>query len=464
MEYDSPKFKKWLDKLQQESWQLELIISGFAIYGLFTAYEPLEIKLVTSISAELTAFSSLWMIVLLCCQILIFNLVIHVLLRGLWIGAIGLRYVSGDIDYEKLNYSQKFTSYLKKKVGSFDQYIARLENYCSVLFSVSFLLIFYVIGFFSVLLILGIVINSLNLIDFISKESIEIIRWIFLGVTLFAALIVFIDFIGQGFLKKKKWTSKLYFPIYWIFSKLTLSFLYRPIAYNFLDNKFGKRLSMLLVPIYIVVGLLTSITYVNSNYLNLLVDSSPYYVDKSNYEDESIDDTQFINFASIPSKVISTPYLKIFLKYSEIKEDFIFERNKKLKPEKDLRGISHEGVSGFRMGINEEKAQETIDNEFSQYLAAVKGLYTLKIDSLTFDSDFVISKNKKEKVGFETYITIRNLREGKHLLTITGPSKEGKDRETIEKTLVTIPFWFFPQNTSTTSNSIQIEIDSITSK
>ncbi len=27
MEYDSPKFKKWLDKLQQESWQLELIIS-----------------------------------------------------------------------------------------------------------------------------------------------------------------------------------------------------------------------------------------------------------------------------------------------------------------------------------------------------------------------------------------------------------------------------------------------------
>ena len=37
MEYNSPEFRKWLDKLQQESWQLELIISGFAIYGLISA-------------------------------------------------------------------------------------------------------------------------------------------------------------------------------------------------------------------------------------------------------------------------------------------------------------------------------------------------------------------------------------------------------------------------------------------
>ena len=31
--YDNPAFKKLLKKLQEESWQLELIISGFAIFG-----------------------------------------------------------------------------------------------------------------------------------------------------------------------------------------------------------------------------------------------------------------------------------------------------------------------------------------------------------------------------------------------------------------------------------------------
>ena len=37
------KFKKWLDILQQESWQLELIISGFAIYGLIMVIDPIEL-------------------------------------------------------------------------------------------------------------------------------------------------------------------------------------------------------------------------------------------------------------------------------------------------------------------------------------------------------------------------------------------------------------------------------------
>ncbi|MGB4960699.1 MAG: hypothetical protein WBO36_14550, partial [Saprospiraceae bacterium] len=30
-------FKEWLEKLQQESWQLELLISGFAIFGIYSA-------------------------------------------------------------------------------------------------------------------------------------------------------------------------------------------------------------------------------------------------------------------------------------------------------------------------------------------------------------------------------------------------------------------------------------------
>jgi len=49
---------------------------------------------------------------------------LHVLLRGFWISAFG--YVSGDIDYDSLKYSPKFTRYLKKRVGSFDKYIATL--------------------------------------------------------------------------------------------------------------------------------------------------------------------------------------------------------------------------------------------------------------------------------------------------------------------------------------------------
>ena len=42
-EFTNKKFRKLLDKLQQDSWQLELLISGFAIFGLFSSLETIEI-------------------------------------------------------------------------------------------------------------------------------------------------------------------------------------------------------------------------------------------------------------------------------------------------------------------------------------------------------------------------------------------------------------------------------------
>ena len=70
--------------------------------------------------------------------IFLFILLIHVILRGLWIGSPGLRYVSGEIDCENLGYFEKFTHFLKEKSGSFNRYISQLENICSTLFALAF--------------------------------------------------------------------------------------------------------------------------------------------------------------------------------------------------------------------------------------------------------------------------------------------------------------------------------------
>ena len=249
-DYTNPAFKKLLQKLQEESWQLELIISGFAIFGLVSSFDPLGLELTKAENTEQVYLVMILMTALISCSILTLNLVIHVILRGLWIGALGLRYVSGDIDYEYLNYSAKFTKYLKKRVGSFDRYIARLENYCSIIFAISFLLVFYVIAIIVTIACIALIANYI-----ISNDNLdETFRlWLGLPLVLFVLLgmfLTFIDFMTQGWLKKKQWISKIYFPIYWIFSFITLSFLYRPIVYNFLDNKFGKRLSFFLVPLF----------------------------------------------------------------------------------------------------------------------------------------------------------------------------------------------------------------------
>jgi len=100
-------FSEWLEQLQQESWQLELLISGLALFGIWESQNVIvrfdyyiDVFATSDFRPYLSIFRHLlwssWAIFLL-------NLLIHIILRGFWIGAIGLRYVSGDIDFDTLN-------------------------------------------------------------------------------------------------------------------------------------------------------------------------------------------------------------------------------------------------------------------------------------------------------------------------------------------------------------------------
>lgn len=440
-DHNNPAFKKLLVKLQEESWQLELIISGFAIFGLVSAYEPISTSMREASHDQQIYKFVITLVAQISCAILIFNLLLHVLLRGLWIGTLGLRYVSGDIDYDQLNYSEKFTKYLKKKVGSFDKYIATLENYCSIIFAVSFLLIFYVLALtFTIILIAltaNYIINNDALPNWISKAiGIPLILFIIFGM-----LFTFFDFITQGFLKKKKWLSKIYFPLYWLFSFITLSFLYRPLVYNFLDNKFGKRLSFVLIPIYLGILLITSLEYRNSNYLQKNSTIAAIHLDDRHYEDLLIQNDEFVRHVSIQSKVIKDSYLKVFVVYTDAIENRIFRYDSGLKPEKDNRGLGTGLIfttNGGNVHINRKKQ----DSLTVRYLEVFNEIYAFKIDTTRYDSDFLISKNTKGQLGFETYLNIKALEEGQHNLKITRNQKKNDSIINVT-TGVSIPFWHF---------------------
>ena len=211
-DYENSTFKELLDKLQQESWQLQLLISGFAIFGLFSATEPIGIKLEITEHSQYLAETLIWFAAKICCWILISNLLI------------------------------------------------------------------------------------------------------------------------QEFLKRKKWTTFFYFPIYRIFSIITLSFLYRLLVYNLLDNKFGKRLRFVLVPVYVFILYLFTHSYIDSNYIKVDRNSSTYYANPGNYENLIVEENDFINVATIPSKVITDSYMKVFMIFNKNVEERLFSFNPGLKP------------------------------------------------------------------------------------------------------------------------------------
>lgn len=243
-------FKKWLETLQQESWQLELLISGFALYGIFEAKVFLD-DIVSYLRVHFysNSVSGILGILVLLLRgswlIFVINLTIHIVLRGLWIGAIGLRYVSEDINYEKLRFSPYFEKLYRRRYESFDDYIEDLERLCSVIFAYTFLLFFILV---SACLFL---VWPFLLPNWLDKDSIGFVIIIY-GLLGF---MVFIDFILLNPIKKikGKWFNRVYGIIFRFYSTITLSFIFRPILLNFLDNKFTKKLFLLSIPYGLII-------------------------------------------------------------------------------------------------------------------------------------------------------------------------------------------------------------------
>jgi hypothetical protein len=432
--------KKLLDRLQEDSWQLELLVSGFTIFGLFYALGPVGDAL-DKASYEHDILREFYYIIYGAIFILILNLVIHVVLRSLWIGALGLRYLSGEVDIEKLNYGKQFTNYLKKKVGFFDDYIEKLEKLCSIIFAVSFLLIFYVAAVF----IVQYLINFIG--SFFSDDSSKLLRGLLnttIILILFGAVLTFIDYLTQGLLKKNKWIAKLYFPFYWVFSILTLSFLYRPLYYNLIDNKFGRRVSFMLLPFYISVLLIASIYKEQSgfiNYYSVITQSNTILANSRNYEDIVEKDDLFINVLCIQSKIITDPYIKVKIPLSRGIENNLMDFNESLRSCQDKNRYKFAGdINGMTIKSTFKGNNDSLHVEF---LKTYQKTYGIKIDSVPYKPEFVIVNDglgKNLEISFETYIGTGNLEEGKHVLVYYRPKHPETDSII---TIKEIPFWYY---------------------
>jgi hypothetical protein len=274
MQEDNNKsiFKEWLEKLQQESWQLELLISGFAIFGIYaarTVITDIEFMIHNDFDGDFQFLAILFYFILKTGWLIFFiNLIVHVILRGLWIGAIGLRYVSQDINYDALRYSPRMTEYLKTKVGSYDDFIERLEKICSVLFAFTFLLFMLFLSLMLFFIQIVLIIELGNIIFKGNYSGVAFVTYFALLYLILGAL-VFIDLITLGGFKKikEKSISRIYFFLYRYFSATTLSFLYRPLLYNFIDNDYTRKLFYISIPyIFVVIGGYTMFENVSNPY------------------------------------------------------------------------------------------------------------------------------------------------------------------------------------------------------
>jgi len=246
-----------------------------------------------------------------------------------------------------------------------------------------------------------------------------------------------IDFITLGWIKRRRWFSKIYYPIYRFYGIITLSALYRPMYYNLIDNKLGKKAGFLLIP-YILLVLWVS---------SLGIDSHVWFPDapektalyKGFYDDLRKEET-LVGNASIPSRFVQNGYIELFIRYFPTEDD----KSLRLKcpdvksPKKP--GIRSDFVVGFNSGLQE------LDKDFPEKsLECLSSIYEISIGDSVFTAPtfrFYNHPNMQEK-GIVTTLDVQYLPRGEHQITIRKLKKyrnDGKDSLRLEE-FTTFPFW-----------------------
>ena len=325
--------ESWLERLSRESWQLELLISGFVLFLLAGSYDGLEyLENRGQFLAENIPGGIIYQVPVLMIEgawlLLFLNLLLHVVLRGMWIAAIGLRSVSGGIEYDKLKFHPVYNEYLQRKMGSFDDFIDRLERLSSTFFAFTFLVVFALIGLLMTLFCLSLVLFTFTQIgERVFGVNLEvaagILTIVFAIPFLLVALTYAIDFATLGYFKRQRDIHKVYMPIYRFFSFITFAGLYRPLYYNMIDNRFGRKLGKILVP-YLLILILISVGRWHTHRYFPLSSRDSTVVSRIVYDDRRNEGTLVRN-ASIPSRTVRDGFLEVFVKYHARNDEPVME-------------------------------------------------------------------------------------------------------------------------------------------
>ncbi len=107
---NTKKLPEWLKNIQENSWELELLISGGAIFTLFQIADVLtNFTESAGIVAHLPGRSLFFMLGMLGIKILTLGFIMHLMLRAFWLCLVCINYVHPQgINKEKIKWKKPF--------------------------------------------------------------------------------------------------------------------------------------------------------------------------------------------------------------------------------------------------------------------------------------------------------------------------------------------------------------------
>ncbi len=468
--------KKWFEKLRVNSWEIEILIVACILAALFNIPDIMSSKIAAiSVSNHFDLRQNFgnsppfWfmigMIKLLSYNVISSFLIIakftfslYIVFRGFWVAVIGLSSVfQSGIDLKKLNYSSYFEKNIPKT--RFNDYVLKLDNVCSSIFSLGFLVAFFVLSLFFYVSLTILISNLFSYNEF----GFKIIAYF----NFFIGLLFFVDILFLGLLKKIKWQpfSYLYSKLYNFLRLVTGFFLYESVYYLFISN-IKRRIILICWLFFLALFMINTLSSKADGYFifpNISIFESPInsFMTKYFYEDRML--SADINFSSsrypfINSEIISDSYFKLYIPFhpylhSSLDSACLISQDSTIFKDTTLTLSS----SGLEAGVK-IRADGAY---FQKLLNCINSQYAIYIDQDTIVNDFVFydyaAKIQNDNISIKSFfmpIPINHYKEGQHVITIEKLffetiDEKFKDGEWVDElsrapdSLIHIPFYIY---------------------
>lgn len=209
----------WLKDLQENSWNLELLISGGAIFTLFQL-ETLfvDFMLGVKITSHIAGTSIFIIIGMLALKILTVGFISHILLRSFWLSLVCINFVfPKGVGKEKRNLQKPFkNSFTTGK--SLQNEINKIDRAAGLVMFISVL---------STIVLLGFVFLTFSLITLPSMiggfNNLDFYFYVMVGLIVF----YYIDLFLFGSFRKVKFLSYILYPIFKLFDIISLRLVFQ---------------------------------------------------------------------------------------------------------------------------------------------------------------------------------------------------------------------------------------------
>ncbi|WP_431166645.1 hypothetical protein [Tenacibaculum halocynthiae] len=419
--------KSWLQRLKDESWEAELLVSAIAIFGSFKLFDLISWS--TNLFIDFLSPSQYYigyfivLFGLIAISILASMFVIHFFLRAYWVGLVGLNSVFPDYSIEDSAYSKIYTEKILSILPKLKDSIQKVDELCSVIFSVAFtfLLMYGYMALFSSLYLF--VYNLLS--DYVNHYILLIPAIFIFTSSIFQALVGLYANLKRN--RKKEKLQTFNFKIVKFVSMLSFGPLYKSIlqvSMVFGSNFKKKKALVYLIFLFIVSGgIVTSVQIAKTNIFYLVISGKNNFFDvhktySNYYKDANVNNT-FLLAPEIQSDKIESNVLEVFIPI------YTYERKIRNK-------VCGEFVK------DHEKSKKEQKNDYANYLSTCYKKYNIVLlDGEKVNVDFIRYDNhvRTNQFGLLCFINIKNLSEGVHEIKI---EKINKKESFLEWT---IPFY-----------------------